>query len=197
MQDKTNLEGFTNFEILMTIIKNQDIAIQKSKVCLQLVLFLLFPDYQINFLPMSIMLSKDSEHHLIDKENFEIFRDIVSSMFCLDNIKNNKDQYNPGGPQAKAIADKIREGKKKVAKQKQNNNEEDQLLESYVSILAVGQKKDINKLMQYSIYQLFNQLRRFKMKNNFDLWFRAKMAGAQNLQDIDNWMGSLNPSDNS
>ena len=181
----------------MTIIKNQDIAIQKSKVCLQLVLLLLFPDYKVNFLPMSIMLSKESEHHLIDKENFEIFRDIVSSMFCLDNIKGKKDKYNPGGPQAKALVQKFKERQQKLAKLKKHHGEEEQLLENYVSILAVGQKKDINKIMQYSIYQLFNQLRRFKMKNSFDLWIKAKMAGAQNLEDVDNWMGSLNLSDNS
>jgi hypothetical protein len=52
-----------------------------------MVLTLMFPDYKIGFLPMSIMLSRKTEEglesHLIDKDNFQSFKNIVSKMFCL------------------------------------------------------------------------------------------------------------------
>jgi hypothetical protein len=48
---------------------------------MQLVLSLLFPDYQIVFLPLCIMLRKEDEKHLIDKDNFDNFKNYIDKMF--------------------------------------------------------------------------------------------------------------------
>jgi len=106
----------------MTMIKdNNNIEVKKIKINMKLVLLLLFPDYQINFLPLSIRLSKKTDEgeevHLIDKDNFESFRNIVSKMFCLKGIQKNK-KYNPGGPQAQALVKKFEERQKTLAKMK-------------------------------------------------------------------------------
>ncbi|MBR3673896.1 MAG: hypothetical protein IKN65_06430 [Clostridia bacterium] len=88
-------------------MKNNDIVIKQGKEAIEMVLALLFPEYQISFLPMSIMLSKDSERFLIDKENFENFRNIVSQMFCLNKTKSGAHKYNPGGVQAMELVKKF------------------------------------------------------------------------------------------
>ena len=166
-EDKNHLGNLSDFEILMTIMKDKSIAVQKNKTCMQFVLLLLFPDYTINFLPMSIMLSKQTdaglEQHLIDKDNFESFRNIVSEMFCLNQTHGNTNKYNPGGPQAQALVKKFKQREKKLAKLKNNGKQttEISILSQYISILAVGQQKDMNKLLQYSVYQLFNEVNRF------------------------------------
>jgi hypothetical protein len=49
-KDKTYLSDTSNFEILMSVIKNKNEAVQKSKTAALLVLTLLFPDYKIKFL---------------------------------------------------------------------------------------------------------------------------------------------------
>jgi len=51
-------------------------------------------------------------------------------------------------------------------------------------ILSVGEQKDMNELLKYSVYQLLKEFRRFKLKYNFDMYFQAKMAGAKNLEEI-------------
>ena len=193
-QDKNHLDNLTDFEILMTILKNNNIAIKQNKVCMQLVLYLLFPQFKINFSPMSIILSKETENglerHLIDKDNFNNFKQIIKQMFCLDQqLFNNSSKYNPGGTKAKTLVKKFRQRQQKLAKMKKSQNKKDfSLFHHYISILAVGEKKDINELLQYSVYQLFEEFNRFRKKNDFDIYIKAKMAGAKDLEEVKNWM---------
>ena len=65
------------------------------------------------------------------------------------------------------------------------------ILSRYISILAVGQSKDINSLMQYTVYQLYDEFKRFELKQNYDIYFNAKLAGAKDLDEVDNWMKDL------
>ena len=201
-QDKNRLDSFSDFQILMTLIKSDTIAIKEIKISIQLVLSLLFPQYKVNFLPASIMLFKKNkddkiQKHLIDKDNFEKFKEILRQIFCFDEItSSNKEtslKYNPGGPQAKALVQKFKLRHKKLAslKNKGKEDEEIRILFEYVSILSVGLEKDINQLLQYTIYQLLYEFRRFKAKRNFDIYLTLKAAGAQNLQDVQDWMNTI------
>lgn len=200
-QDKVGLKDLTNFEILLTIMKNKDASIKQMKICLELVLTLLLPDYKISFLPSSIMFSKKIENNqveqkILDKENFENFRDIVSTMFCLNEIKgkNARNKYNPKGTQAEALVKKFIEREQKLAKLKNKDKKKDiAILQQYVSILAVGLGKDKNQLMEYTVYQLFDQIQRFRMKQSFDMYVNFKMAGAKDIEDVENWMGDIHP----
>lgn len=194
-KDKDDLKELTDFEILMTILRNKTLEIDKIKLSMEMVLTLLFPDYKIGFLPMSILLSKEDENHLIDKDNFESFRNIVSKMFCLDYIhgQSGKEKYNPGGPQAQALVKKFRERERRLAKLK-GQNKEDQpvsIFYTYISILSVGLQKSQNELFQYSVFQLIDQFRRYNMKTDYDLYIQLKIAGAKDLEDIKNWKGPL------
>ena len=197
-QDKNNLESLTDFEVLMSILKNDNAVVKRNRVCMQLVLLLIFPQYTINFLPMSIMLSRKTqqdgvERHLIDKDNFNVFKDIISQMFCLNQATKSTQKYNPGGPQAKALVQKFKKRQKKLAelKGKGHQNQTISILSKYVSILTVGEKKDMNSLLQYTVYQLFDEFQRFKLKQNFDMYVSATMAGAQDLEEIQNWMSDI------
>lgn len=202
LEDKLRLQRFNDFKILMTMMKDDNTAIQKNKICMQLVLSLLFPYYKINFLPMSIMLSKKNqnneiERYTIDENNFFSFKQIINQIFCLTDIfKGSINKYNPGGVQAQALVQKFEQRQKKLAALKnQGDKKSISILAQYISILAVGQNKDMNQLLQYTVYQLFNEYRRFKMKLQFDINLQARMAGAQNLEEAKNWMGDLNSSD--
>lgn len=202
-KDKNNLQQISNFEVLMTILRDKTPAIEQVKESIQKVLFLLFPNYNVSFLPMSIMLSKKTESgletHLIDKDNFESFKNIVSKMFCLDYIHSGDPgkKYNPGGPQALALVKKFEERAKKLAeiKNRGKKKEETSLFYNYISILSVGLKIDINQLMQYTVYQLIDSFRRFNMQDNYDMYIKFKIAGAKDLDEIKNWKGSLEEDD--
>jgi len=55
----------------------------------------------------------------------------------------------------------------------------------------VGLNKDKNELSNYTVYQLMDEFERFQRYQSFDIYIKAKMAGAQDLEEVDNWMGDL------
>lgn len=178
----------------MTLIRNNSTTAEKQKQAIFLLLLILFPDSKINFLPNSILIIKDQEHKLIDKNNFQFFKKNLREIFCLDALMKDdiKNKYNPGGPQAKALVQKFKERQKRLAELRRRKGQSNQItiLSQYISILAVGLQKDINDLSKYTVYQLFDEYERFRKKQEYDLNIRFRIAGAKDVK-ITNWMSDL------
>jgi predicted alpha/beta-fold hydrolase len=51
--------------------------------------------------------------------------------------------------------------------------------------------KDKNELMQYTVYQITDEMERFRMKQEFDMYVQAKMAGAKDMEEVKNWMDNI------
>ena len=186
-EDKSHLETYSNFDILMSIMKEKNATVLKNKLCIEMVLGLIFPTYQIEIKSEYISLVKDEQEYKIDNNNFEDFKDILVSMFRL--TKRDKSEYQPMGEMAKKIADKLKKRHQKLAESKENKKIA--ILSRYISILATGQKKDINTLLQYTVYQLFDEFSRFQLKMSYDIYVQAKMAGAKDMKDPEDWMKDL------
>ena len=189
-QDKSNLENKTNFDVLMSMINNKtDATIRSSILSAELVLSLIFPDYELMKMPNMLVFNKEvegkKEQCWINNDNFEQFKKIIQQMFCLDTLGGQ--DYNPANKAAERIANKLRERHKKLSK-KQDGQKAINILSRYISILVLGNHHSYSELMQYTVYQLFDQFRRFEKKYSYDIWFKAKLAGAENLQDVENWM---------
>lgn len=187
-EDKSHLESYSNFDILMSIMKEKNATVQKNKLCIEMVLSLIFPTYQIEIKSEYISLvGQDEVEHQINNDNFEDFKDILVSMFRL--TKRDKSEYQPMGEMAKKIADKLKKRHQKLAESKEK--QKIAILSRYISILATGQKKDINALFQYTVYQLFDEFSRFQLKTSYDIFVQAKMAGAKDMKDPEDWMKDL------
>ena len=196
IQDNFDLSQVSNFEILMTMMMERDVNVQKIKNNIEQVLSLLFPNYQIMMTPRSIILvDTDKKNFLIDVNNFEAFADIVYDMFCLKNFHGDDfDDYNPGGDRARALVEKFRKKRELLAELRRERGENSSLmsvLERYISILAVGERKDKNQLAEYSVFQLVDEFKRFQLKETFDFTFQAKMVGAQKIKDAKDWMSDI------
>ena len=177
----------------MSIMQDKNDIVQKNKICLNLVLLLLFPRYKITFTPLAIVFEKDEEKMEINKDNFDKFQQILQDMFGLKQIFKNNISYNPGNARAKALADKFKKYHQKLAKIKQSREQGQNvtILSRYISILAVGEQKDINLLLEYTVFQLFDEFQRFRLKMENDIYIQAKMAGAKDLKEADNWMKDI------
>ena len=189
-KDRVNLENKTDFDIIMSIMIENSLEAKKKQIDVLLVLTLLFPNYsfKIDKETFQIMLIKEDEVKQINNKNFKSFQDIIVNIFCL---KNKEEEYNPKGAISQKIADKLKEREQKLAKIKQQDNEKIAFLSRYISILAVGEQKDLNTLMNYTIYQLFDEWERFCLKMNYDAYVKAKMFGAKNLEEVENWMKDI------
>lgn len=175
----------------MSVINTKETESLLQKQRMEMVLNLLFPNYQIMMTPSSLILVKDKENHLIDKENFDIFRGYIQQIFCLDQLSEMGGRdYNPSGHLAKQLAQKFYERRQKLAKMK-GQDDGIHILDRYLSILSTGLKISKNTLKKYTIYQLFDEYHRFTLKESYDIWLSAKMAGASGMQDPENWMDDL------
>lgn len=187
-QDKVNLENKTNFDILIAILRERNAVMQRNRNCVEMVLALIFPWYTIDIKQDAIVLAKEEENHSINNENFEAFKIIFNQMFAFS--RDNTRDYNPSGEIAKRIAEKLQKRHQKLAELNEGKKKID-ILSRYISILAVGEQKDINSLFNLSVYQLFDEFERFKLKMNYDIYFQAKMAGAKDLKEVEDWMKDI------
>ena len=194
-QDKSRLENVHDFDIFMAIITNRAPEVRKTVDCALSVLSLLFPLHSIDVRTNAIVLHKETEESLITKENFDAFKKIISQIFNLGLGKNNKsEKYNPAGDMARRIAEKFQQRHEALLKMKNQNNNQKKIaiLSRYISILVIGLQKDYNTMMNYTVSQLYDEFQRFQLKVQWDAYVQAKMAGAKDLEEVDNWMIDLN-----
>lgn len=187
-EDRIALKDFTDFEILMSMINNRSFNTQQTRIDILMILTLLFPDYQIKISQQEISLIKEDESHLINSGNFEEFKKILMAMFCLKG-KGSETEYNPSGDKAREIIEKLNKRKQKIAEQ--NGDQKVSVLNRFASILAIGQKQDLNEILDYTVYQLFDQFDRFTLKEQFDIHLKAQLAGARDLGEIEDWKKDL------
>ena len=188
-QDRIGLEDKTDFDIFMAIMNSKEKIRQKNDA--MLLLSLIFPSHQIKYDENEIILIGDTGITRINNTNYESFKDIISSMFCLNEILNESKEYNPDGKRAEKIAKKLEAARNKKNKGKEATKVA--IYSRYVSILAVGESKSMNELMDYTIYQINDEFKRFQMKVSWDTNLSARMAGATDLDDVDNWMEDIHP----
>lgn len=188
-EDKMSLENQTNFDILIAILREQNAVMQKNRNCVNMVLALIFPDYHITFEKDCIRLVKENEEHKIDNSNYEEFKSIIGSIFSFGDNKSSQPDFNPSGDLAKKIADKLKKRHQKLAENKPAQKVD--ILSRYVSILTVGEQKDMNSLLNYTTYQLFDEFKRYELKMGHDIYVQAKMAGAKDLKEVEDWMKDI------
>ena len=186
--DKVDLDKITNFDILMQIISMPSPELKKPIENAKTVFELLFPQFEIEWKPpFEISLNKDNIKTSINRNNYDELRQIISEMFCL-NKNEESDNFNPSGELSRRIAEKLKERHKKLA-QIRGNSEKSSIFDRYMSILAVGLQKNKN--------ELFDEFERYQAKVAYDIYVQAKMAGAKDIENVDNWMKDLHQSSNS
>ena len=190
-EDKRNLVNQSDFEILMSIMNSKGKEYKASILSVEMVLSLLFPDYELVKMPNIILLNKvfqdgSKEQCIINNDNFNQFKEIIQAMFCLD--LSTSGGYNPANKLAEQIAKKLEQRHKKLSQKDGNEKKEISILYRYVSILTLGNHHTIPQLMEYTVYQLFNEFQRFEKKYSYDSWFSAKLAGAEGLEDVQHWL---------
>ena len=184
-KDKISLGNKTDFEVFMSIMNSKE-KIQYRGDALS-VLTLLFPNYEVKLTEREILLMGPQGSGRINNFNFDNFKEIISDMFVLNDSADGKG-YNPADAYAKKIADKLRKAQEKRAKANGEDIGQVAIFSRYVSILAVGEHKDMNSLMNLTVPQLKNEFKRYQLKYQNDIYLRAKLAGAQDLEEVEDWM---------
>ena len=187
IEDKILLATTTNFQIFMMIMSEKEAKDKKENV--KAVLTLLLPDYQVLFTPNSLVFKKNETTILIDESNFEDLQEELRKIFCMNDGPMDQQTFNPINDKAKAIADKIMAGRKKVAEQKGDTNVS--VFTQYISMLTIGLHISMLELKQLTMFQLYDLVERFMLWINWDIDLRSRLAGAKPDEHPENWMKNI------
>ena len=187
IQDNFLLEDTTNFQIFMTIMKEQETKDKKEAV-LQFCQ-LIFPDSKIIFTPQSMLISSDKQQVIIDDNNFDILQEYIKHIFCV-NSSMDQNGFNPADKKAKEIAEKLMRGRQKVAEQKGEANSS--TFSRYLSILTIGMNSmSLSEAMNLTMYQMYDLIERYTLHLNWDLDIRTRLAGGKPDNKPDDWMKNI------
>ena len=191
--EKSPMKIQLNFlkQFLFTFLTDDDEASLNSfisnKNFLKQFLSLLFNQYEIKYNEEHIVLNKGKYTYIIDEQLFDDLKIIINQMFPFHR-GNKQVDFNPSSKRAKEIADKIKKGREKVAKNKAKKEGAESLFDKYISILSVGLQIPIKQLYKNTTYQLFNMFERYEKKITYDVHLKAQLAGATGMKDVDHWM---------
>lgn len=191
-KDKIDLDTIENFDILMQIVSKPAPELAAPIESAKIVMELLFSQYTVKWnVPFEIALVQENNRLSINRNNYEELRQIITQMFCLEKTGGEGGDYDPLNPMAARIAQQLEERKKKLAKLHGNQGAKSSIFDRYISILSVGLQKSKEELLQYSVYQLFDEFERYQAKVAYDIYVQAKMAGAKDIEEVENWMKDL------
>ena len=182
------LENTTNFQIFMTIMKEQETKDKKDAVInfFQLV----FPGSQVIFTPMSILLNKEGQQTLVDENNFDILQEIIKQIFCVNSGPMDQTTFNPADQKAREIAEKLMRGRQRVAEQKGETNSS--AFGRYLSILTIGlNAMSLSEAMNLTMYQMYDLVERYTLYLNWDLDIRTRLAGGKPDSKPEDWMKNI------
>lgn len=187
-EDKTVLSQMSNFEIFLKLIEANSLSSTK----VQMLLSLLFPDFNSSIEERFIFLvnPKEQKSILINDSNFEILQEAITTILCLQS-GNTKEEFNPQGDRAREIAEKIKRGRERAARLKGEKRQQSSFLSKYISGLGIGTNTlNIHNVLDLTLYQLLNQLERYGLYTQYNISIQAKMAGAEDVEDVD-WLKDI------
>lgn len=189
-EDKKAISALSNFELFTTTMQSSP----ELSMHLNMLFALLFPNYTITIEERFLMLlpqGGDAKTSIIiQMEKFDLLQDYVSTILCL-RPGNNEAEYKPMGDKAKEIAEKLKRGREKVAKEKGLDRNLGSLLSKYISGLGIGTYSlNILDACNLTLYQFFNQIERYGLKESHNFEIQARMAGAKDVEEID-WLKNI------
>ena len=198
IKDDFLLQQVTNFDIFMEVLNDKQVAQEFSntfdlKGIINSLITLLFGDYQVLFTPQSLILILNENKDIsiiIDKNNFDILQEKLRAVFCLNtNILGEQGAFNPKGTKAKEIAEKLMRGRQRVAAQKKDTNES--VFVRYLSILSIGVPMDLTKLIELTVYQIYDLIERYGLLLDWDIDLRVRLAGGTPNSQAESFMKNI------
>ena len=182
--DKRQLSNTTNFQLFLTIMREQEAKEVKDMVLDSL--SLIIPNTKVTFTPRALLLKYNDTNIIIDEGNFIDFQNVLRQVFCF---KKKTEEFNPVNDTARRIAEKIKKGRERVAHLK--GEDVGSVYARYISSLSIGLKIPVHILNNYTIYQINDLLERFGLWTNWDLDIRSRLAGAKGDGKPEDWMRNI------
>lgn len=187
LKDMFSIMGITGqlkeYDFLYLLLSDNPLTREKyaiQRIYLNKFLEILFPKAEIEIYNDNIMIKENDLIIMINDDNLQEFKQIIRKMFKLDFLFSNNGQgsdYNPANEAARKIAEKFKKSQIKLAAEKGEVNRIG-IIENYVSILSVGLNTTPKHICEtMTLYNLLTIFERFKMRLEWDLDIKIKLAG--------------------
>lgn len=195
---KTQLSFYTDFQIVLEMQRED----QKLEIGLTTLLMMLFPQYnnikcEDRFILMSTSKLNSKglpicQPLLLDDNKWSTLCNIASIIFCLDEKANDEDDFNPASEQARKIAEKLKKRHALLNQQNQQSEASADVVSNLISSLAIGADLSLNEVFDYTLYQFFNQLKRYNLHQEYLNGVSSILAGAKKEEvELVDWMKRL------
>ncbi len=185
--DKSVLDQISNFDIIMSIMLDKDSKVKEQTINVMKLFSLLFPSYVCSLQKQKIVFTKGEQEGYLNATNIDLFQQIIKQLFVLNKTKG--EDYNPVNKKAAELAAKMQKARNKAAASKAAAQQS--IIDRYISILAVGERKNQTDICKLTVYQLFDEFERFQLNTSYEANIRARLAGATDLEDPADWMKDL------
>ena len=182
------LDALYNIDLVFNSIVNS----QEIYLAVQMLLMILFPDYNIiiDLEKRYIQFTSKKDDNpvvVINRLNYNKLLFYIKEVFNINKDGSaalSSSKYNPVGKNAERIAAKLEERAKRLASMKKHKHS---ALCNSVSTLAVALKIPIEEVYQkYTLIQLHNQLARFNKQDEYYTSVKYALAGAKDVE-INDW----------
>ena len=127
---------------------------------------------------------------MIDENNFDYLQQAISDICCMKTGPMDQTVFNPSDKKAQEIAEKLMQGRQRVAAQKGQSNSS--IFTQYLSILTVGMNSmSLQQLSELTIFQLYDLAERYMLYVSWDMDVRCRLAGGKPDSQPDNWMKNI------
>lgn len=188
MEQRMELEYKTDYEIIKILMTNE----KEVEDGMHSILKLLIKNAEIiKFNDMFLFIkTAEGQQYVINDQSFLLIREVISTIFNLKSAKTiKKQEYNPSGSLAEDIAEKLKKRKEALEKSQQKDSsqgkKDQSMLADFVSILAVGLSLSIKDILNLTLYQIFNLMKRYGMYNQYQLQTQAMLQGAEDIELVD------------
>jgi hypothetical protein len=182
--ERANFAHLTDYDALKIVINNEP-EIEKD---MTMIFRLIIKELRsIRFNDGFLFISTESgQQYIINDESFSVIKGIIYQIF---NLEDKEKEFNPGSKAAEEMVNKIQERRRRLSELQ--GKKDQSVLGDFVSILAIGLKSlDINTILNLTLYQIFNIMKRFGMYNQYNIQIQALMQGAEDVELID-WLQKI------
>lgn len=179
-----SLNNMTEYEVLKALIDDEpDIEVGMSIIFKLIIKDLRSIKFNIGFIFIN---TEAGQQYIINNDSFLVIKDIVYQIFGLEDTKK---EFNPTNKAAEEIVNKISDRRKKLSEMQ--GKKDQSILTDFVSILAVGLNcVNMKDILNLTIYQIFNIMKRFGMYSQYNIQIQALMQGAEDVELID-WLQKI------
>lgn len=191
---QAQLKGLEDFDCLYLRLQGREVESDNYLYDVNFLNFcaLVFPKYEILLHQKEKMqiVFEDKETKeiiILNKSNYEIFRTYLKRMF-LQQSGDEEDDYNIDSDDALAVSLKKKLEKRKALLQTrgQNSSHKHSALYNMVSSLGLDTPDGINGIFNFTLYQFYEQLGRYRKKIAYDGAVSAMLVGAQDI-NLESW----------